>query len=161
MAAQRPPAPTGVNPNPPSVSQRWWVINKPTQGGGRGVPFTQYFAVIATSKPGNAVAGPFTSKNAANAWITSANTAGNSPGSAVGGAANVVGNAVGGWLSSLGGMIASGIEGAFIAIFKDLWLVIEGPILVIAGALLALMMIGWYFKNDIAQLVSLVGMAAA
>ena len=58
------------------------------------------------------------------------------------------------WISGLGGSIASGIEGGVVALIKDIWHVIEGPLLVIAGIAIALAVLVVYFKNDITQLGS-------
>jgi len=54
------------------------------------------------------------------------------------------------WLKSAGGAIASGIESAFIAMFKDLWKVIIGPLEMIAGIGLAIIVVIWIFKDDLA-----------
>lgn len=59
-----------------------------------------------------------------------------------------------GWLTGLGGGIASGIEGGVVAVLKDLWRVVEGPLLVIAGIIVALIVLSVYFKNDIAGLIA-------
>ena len=63
---------------------------------------------------------------------------------------------IGGWLGSLGGMIASGLEGALVAFLKDLWDVILGPVEVIAGVLLAIVILLWAFRDDLASIAAIV-----
>ncbi len=90
------------------ASAQWWVINQISRPGGpRGPQVTSYVVVQSATRPTNAVAGPYATKAEAQAWQTSANTAGNSPGSVVGGvtnaAVNATGiNAIGGFFSALG-----------------------------------------------------------
>lgn len=55
------------------------------------------------------------------------------------------------WISSLGGMIASGLEGGVVTLLKDIWNVVSGPLLVIAGIVIAVVVLIVYFKNDITQ----------
>lgn len=62
---------------------------------------------------------------------------------------------IGGWIGSLGGMIASGLEGALVAFLKDLWDVILGPIEVIAGVALAILILLFAFKDDLASVASI------
>jgi hypothetical protein len=65
------------------------------------------------------------------------------------------------WLTGIGGDIASGIEGGVVQLLKDVWTVIEGPLLVIVGAVVFLFVIVSYFKSDIAAgATALVGAAA-
>jgi hypothetical protein len=52
------------------------------------------------------------------------------------------------WFSSLAGQIASAIEGGFIAIFKDLFDVIVGPLELIAGAFILLIAVFLAMKGD-------------
>jgi hypothetical protein len=108
---------------------------------------------MATSKPQNAVAGPFLSQDAANAYVNKAEQGGSinlpswlNPSS---------------WLSDIGGKLASGIEGGVITILKDLWAVVEGPLLVLLGVFIGLWVLVIYFKNDIMKLAGTVAMAAA
>jgi len=54
------------------------------------------------------------------------------------------------WLKSAGGAIASGMEAAFVSMFKDLWKVIVGPLEMIAGIGLAIIVLIWIFKDDLA-----------
>src|SRR5690242_19373354 len=70
-------------------SMQWWVVNQISRPGGpRGPQQSNFVIVQAATRPVNTVAGPFSTQADAEAWQTSANTAGNSPGSAIGGAAN-------------------------------------------------------------------------
>lgn len=84
---------------------QWWVVNQVSRPGGpRGPQQTNYVVQQSATRPVNAVAGPYPTKAAAEAWQTSANTAGNSPGSAIGGAtdAAVKATGVGAFLGKLG-----------------------------------------------------------
>jgi hypothetical protein len=74
---------------------QWWVINRQTGGGPRGVLATNYVVVSGVSRPPSTVAGPFATQAQAQAWQSSANTAGNSPGSAIGGVGSSVINSTG------------------------------------------------------------------
>lgn len=56
-----------------------------------------------------------------------------------------------GWITGIGGDIASGIEGGVVAILKDLWNVIEGPLLIIVGVIVAVVVLIVFFKNDLIQ----------
>jgi hypothetical protein len=69
--------------------------------------------------------------------------------------------AVSGWLASTAGAIASGIEGAMVAVLGDVWDVIAGPVLAIIGALIILFFVVWAFKNEIIAAVGAVAKAAA
>lgn len=72
--------------------------------------------------------------------------------------ANAFANSVpnpGGWLTSLGGDIGSGIEAAFVSFLKDLWAVILGPLEIIAGVALAILIVAWMFKDDLASVAML------
>jgi hypothetical protein len=85
---------------------QWWVVNHPS-GGPRQVMMTNYVVTESGTRPVNAVAGPFATKAEAQAWQTSANTAGNSPGSVVGGVTNAAVsatglNAIGAFFTKLG-----------------------------------------------------------
>ena len=68
---------------------------------------------------------------------------------------------IGQWLTNLGGELASGIEGAVVAVLGDVWDVIAGPIEVIIGLVIAFIVLGWAFKNQLIQLGSIAAMAAA
>lgn len=63
------------------------------------------------------------------------------------------------WFKNIGGQIASGIEGGIVALFKDLWDVIIGPLEIAAGVVVAIVMIAYIFKDDLASIAPLVGMA--
>lgn len=65
-----------------------------------------------------------------------------------------------GWLTGIGGSIASGIEGGVIAILKDLWAVIEGPVLVLVGVVIAVVVLVVFFKNDLMQAGAAIGSLA-
>lgn len=82
---------------------QWWVVNHISRPGGpRGPQQTNYVIEESATRPVNTIAGPFASKADAQAWQTSANTAGNSPGSAIGGAADAAGlGGISGFLSRL------------------------------------------------------------
>jgi len=95
----------------PTVTSRgevqWWVVNQISRPGGARGPQQTNYAVVSTTggaRPPNEVAGPFTTRAAAQAWQTSASSAGNSPGSAIGAAANDLlgGINVGSWLLRIG-----------------------------------------------------------
>lgn len=60
--------------------------------------------------------------------------------------------ATGGWLSSLGGSIGAGLDAAGVAFLKDLWDVILGPLEIIAGVVLAIIMLMWIFRDDLAAI---------
>jgi len=52
------------------------------------------------------------------------------------------------WLKGLGGSIGSGLEAAGVAFLNDLWDVIIGPAEIFLGAVLALFILIFAFKND-------------
>ena len=60
------------------------------------------------------------------------------------------GSNVGDFFKGLAGQLAGAFEVGALAIFKDVWYVISGPIEILAGALLALIALGIAFRNDIA-----------
>jgi hypothetical protein len=55
----------------------------------------------------------------------------------------------GSWLSGIGGEIGSGIEAGAVAIFGDLWDVVEGPLLVLLGAVIIIITLTWALKNQV------------
>jgi hypothetical protein len=65
------------------------------------------------------------------------------------------------WLSGAAGSLASGLEGAMVAVIGDLWEVIEGPLLVLLGIGIFIVVIAWVFKNQIIQLGGIAATAAA
>jgi len=64
------------------------------------------------------------------------------------------------WFKNIGGQIASGIEGGFVAIIKDLWDVVIGPLEIAAGVIVAIMVIVFMFKDDLAAIAPIVGAVA-
>lgn len=64
--------------------------------------------------------------------------------------------AVNSWLNQLGGQIGSGIDAALVAFLKDLWTVILGPLEIIAGAALAVLILVYVFKDDLASVAMLI-----
>jgi hypothetical protein len=71
-------------------------------------------------------------------------------------AKNTVENTLSSWLTGLGGDIGSGLEAGFVALLQDVWNVILGPLEIIAGALLAGVILLWIFKDDLASLSAIV-----
>lgn len=65
------------------------------------------------------------------------------------------------WLASIGGALASGLEAGFVQLLKDLWNVVEGPVLIIIGVVVAVVALSIYFRAEIASVASTVTMAAA
>lgn len=124
----------------------WWVVQNVS--GGRGGPPT-YSIQQATSKPQNAVAGPFTSQSAAERAMRSRENPGSFPSPP-----NPVG-VVQGWFSSLGGDIGSGIEAGLVYMLKDLWNVIWGPIEIGLGLVIAAFVLFFYFGGSFSQLGAL------
>jgi hypothetical protein len=62
----------------------------------------------------------------------------------------------GSWLPSIGGMVASAIEGGIVALFKDLWKVIGGALEIAAGVLIVVVTLGLAFRNDVAGAAAMV-----
>lgn len=87
----------------------WWVVNHPIAGPRQAMQ-TRYEVVQSASRPVNAVAGPFQTRQEAEDWQTSANTAGNSPGSVIGGTANLAKKAVTGWTHNIEQWLIRGFE---------------------------------------------------
>jgi hypothetical protein len=58
------------------------------------------------------------------------------------------------WLTSTAGSVASGMEGAAVALLGDVWDVLSGPVFVIIGAVIAVIALGWAFKNEIIGLAA-------
>lgn len=58
-------------------------------------------------------------------------------------------NPVSNWLGSMGGSIASGIEGGVVAFLKDLWDLIIGPLEVITGIVIILIAFGILIRGDV------------
>lgn len=157
-------SPTG-NPSvgrQPSIAQRWWVVLTMPSGTASRLEGPSYSVVQSATRPGKqagtVAAGPFTSKPAADTWITSATQGGSIPG---GGVIQDIGHALNPstWLSSIGGGIASGIESGFVNFFKDIWDVVIGPIEVVVGFVIILFTLILYFKNDVTALMNIAARA--
>lgn len=65
---------------------------------------------------------------------------------------NVANSVLDRWLKSLGGAIGSGIEAGLVSLLKDLWNVIVGPVEVVAGIALGIIILLWAFRDDIGSL---------
>jgi hypothetical protein len=63
------------------------------------------------------------------------------------------------WLSSAGGNLASGIEGGFVSLLKDLWDVILGPMEIFVGFVFIIFAFYLAFKDDMIQAARLFGFA--
>jgi hypothetical protein len=136
----------------PRSGPSWWVINGPV-GGSR---LNQGFQIVqALSKPPNFAAGPFATRAEAQAWINNAGTSNTAP---TGG--STIPNpltAIQGWLTSIGGMIASGIEQGIVSSLQDLWGVIIGPVEVVLGFIVLAFVLVVYFKDDVMAGIGLLG----
>jgi hypothetical protein len=64
------------------------------------------------------------------------------------------------WLGGLGGDIASGIEGGFISILKDLWDAWLGWIEIVLAGVIALFVLMVYFSEQTSGVAKAVGSAA-
>jgi hypothetical protein len=64
------------------------------------------------------------------------------------------------WLSSLGGLIGSGLEGGFVALLKDIWAVIVGPLEIITGFIIVAVALGLAFKDDLLAVAGPIAMGA-
>lgn len=58
------------------------------------------------------------------------------------------GGGIGNWFKSIGGDIASGLEGGFIAFLKDTWDVLRPVLYPLIGAIIMLMASFWYFTGS-------------
>lgn len=124
----------------------WWIVQNPS--GGRGGPPTLSITQ-ATSRPQNAVAGPFTSQAAAQKALQARENPNTFPS-----IPNPV-NIVTGWFSSIGADIGSGIEAGIVNVLKDLWNVVLGPVLVGLGLVILAFAIFFYFGGSMGQLGAL------
>lgn len=104
----------------------------------------------SASKPTSDSVGPFATRAAANAYVASHKET--PPLGGMGGVGTGAANTVNSWFTSMGGYIGSGIEAGFAALLSDVWNVIIGPLEIIAGAVLAIIVLMWIFKDDIAAL---------
>lgn len=146
-----------VGPDPhaagSTAASQWWVTQTMAIGRASNLVPPTYSVVMATTKPRNAIAGPFLSKDAAQGFIDKTQQ---------GGTINLPDLNPLSWLSSLGGDIGSGIEGGLIQVIKDLWAVIIGPLEVLLGVLIGMWVLVIYFRHDIMNLTRAVaGVAAA
>jgi hypothetical protein len=53
------------------------------------------------------------------------------------------------WLGDIGGGIASGVEGGFVAFFRDLWAFLLPFFEIFIGVVVLILVFGYYFKDDI------------
>jgi hypothetical protein len=149
----------------------WWVVfYEPIGTRSPGTALAKFMVVKAASKSaaesqvqsqGAAVLstlGPFVTQSAAE---TAARKSHETNVKASGGK-DVTGfpNPVAWFQQATGGILAGALEQGFIQIIKDLWAVIEGPVEVIGGALIIIVTLAIYFKNDIASVAGMVAMAA-
>lgn len=81
---------------------------------------------------------------------------GGAAGSAVGGDIKSGNFSPSSWLSSMGGAIGSGLDAAFTSFLTDLWDVILGPLEIIAGVVLAFIILMWIFRDDLAAVTMMV-----
>lgn len=143
-------APSGPDPHAAGSTRRssWWVIQTLQTGRASNLVPPAYSVQMATARPKNAIAGPYLSKAAAQAFIDTTQQGGSLDLNPLN------------WLSDLGGKLASGIESGFVTLIKDLWNVVVGPLEVLLGALIGMWVLTIYFKNDIMSLAKIVTMAA-
>ena len=55
-----------------------------------------------------------------------------------------------------GGILAGALEQGFVQILKDIWQVIVGPLEVIAGVIIAIVVLAMYFKNDVGAVAAMI-----
>jgi hypothetical protein len=65
---------------------------------------------------------------------------------------DIPGNVADNWLKSLGGSIGSGLEAGAVSLLKDIWDVIIGPVQIIAGILLGILIVFWAFRGTQEQI---------
>jgi len=106
--------------------------------------------VSSSTRPGFTIGGPFTSQTAADKFAQSQLANFTAPW-----------DWPKQWLQSAGADIGSGIESGFVTFFKDLWNVIVGPIEVLGGLAIVIVVFLIYFKDDIMQAAMMAGVAAA
>jgi len=70
-------------------------------------------------------------------------------------APTAVSNSITSWFSTEAGNIASGVEGAMVAILGDVWDVIVGPLEILVGGIIIFLVLGWAFKNQVISLAML------
>lgn len=64
------------------------------------------------------------------------------------------------WLSSAAGQLATAIESGFLAIIKDWWDTVLGPVEVFAGAVIIVIALFLMFKDDLMSAAAMFGMMA-
>ncbi len=64
---------------------------------------------------------------------------------------NSAASAASSWFAGMGGKIASGIEGGFVALFKDLADAVMGYVEIILAISIAILVLMIYFSGDIAR----------
>lgn len=133
--------------NPGGGKTPWWVIDVHSRGFSGFIPMQS--AKKPTDNPYSSYsAGPFTTIELAKAWISKHQTYSKPLPNPL--------NWVKDWITSTGGMVASGIEAGLDAFATDLWTAISGVVEIVAGAAIALIVLTTYFKNDMAFLASFV-----
>lgn len=134
----------------------WWVLWQPYANPNYVIFHGSKTQADAKSRliEGSRVDGPYSSQTAAASAVSSGTIKppSNQPLGGMGGVGVGAANTVSSWFTSMGGYIGSGIEAGFAALLSDLWLVIIGPLEIIAGAVLAIIVLMWIFKDDIAAL---------
>lgn len=73
---------------------------------------------------------------------------------------NGIGTGANSFFKSIGGQIGAGIESGFVFLLKDLWAVIVGPLEIIAGAILAIAILIFIFRNQLTDIAGTVLKAA-
>lgn len=78
------------------------------------------------------------------------------------GQAQSSGSGIGGWFRSIGANIASGLEGGFIAILKDLWDTIRPVTYIALGVIIMVLASFWMFtgSGNLQTVVSTIAMVA-
>lgn len=129
-----------------------------------GMTWTQLYQTLATQNPNESpgdlasvVLGIYAAQAAAGGVGGTVKGTGNTA-NAIGKGANAFAQSVPNptsWLTGLGGDIGSGIEAALVAFLKDLWAVILGPLEIIAGVALAILILLFMFRDDLASVAAL------
>src|SRR5215472_5258486 len=77
-----------------------------------------------------------------------------------GGVANVAAGAGQNFLSGIGGALGAGIESGFVAVLRDMWAVMVGPVFIAIGLLVLFFTLTYYNKDDLLGIAQTAGMAA-
>jgi hypothetical protein len=133
-------------------ASKWYVVGYNPAGAS---PTYQVIAgtlqqaqAIAGQAVNGTIAGPYSSLAAANAAIK----AGTATGQPYSPPNPNLQNPITNWLSSIGGYIASGLEQGFVSLLTDLWQVIAGPILIVLGIAVAIVVLAiWFMSGDTGQ----------